>query len=100
MVIKMKCSICDKEIEQRKDYNGKVYWSEGNNADPIKDGRCCDACDCMIVIPARMGITNINVAVSIGSSLLRERNIRYKLVEENEVVTAEMIMEALQDEQN
>ena len=52
----------------------------------------------MIVIPARMGITNINLAVSIGSSLLRERNIRYKLVEENEVVTAEMIMEALQNE--
>lgn len=99
MVIKMKCSLCDKEIEQRKDYNGKVYWSEGNNAAPF-NGRCCDACDCMIVIPARMGITDIQQAVRIGSSFLRERNIRYKLVEENEIVTAEMIMEALQNEQN
>tara|TARA_A100001201_G_scaffold142207_1_gene139748 strand:- start:2905 stop:3204 length:300 start_codon:yes stop_codon:yes gene_type:complete len=99
MVIKMKCSLCDKEIEQRKDYNGKVYWSEGNNAAPF-NGRCCDACDCMIVIPARMGITDIQQAVRIGSSFLRERNIRYKLIEENEVVTAEMIMEALQNEQN
>ena len=95
----MKCSLCDKEIEQRKDYNGKVYWSEGNNAAPF-NGRCCDACDCMIVIPARMGITDIQQAVRIGSSFLRERNIRYKLVEENEIVTAEMIMEALQNEQN
>jgi len=94
----MKCSLCDKEIEQRKDYNGKVYWSEGNNAAPFK-GRCCDACDCMIVIPARMGITDIQQAVRIGSSFLRERNIRYKLIEENEIVTAEMIMEALQNEQ-
>ena len=92
----MKCSLCDKEIEQRKDYNGKVYWSEGNNAAPF-NGRCCDACDCMIVIPARMGITDIQQAVRIGSSFLRERNIRYKLIEENEVVTAEMIMEALQN---
>lgn len=93
----MKCSLCDKEIEQRKDYNGNVFWSEGNNAAPFK-GRCCDACDCMIVIPARMGITNIQQAVRIGSSFLRERNIRYKLIEENEIVTAEMIMEALQNE--
>lgn len=90
----MKCSLCDKEIEQRKDYNGNVFWSEGNNAAPFK-GRCCDACDCMIVIPARMGITDINMAVSIGSGLLRERTIRYKLVEENEIVTPEMVMEAL-----
>ena len=90
----MKCSLCDKEIEQRKDYNGNVFWSEGNNAAPFK-GRCCDACDCMIVIPARMGITDINMAVSIGSGLLRERTIRYKLVEENQIVTPEMVMEAL-----
>lgn len=26
----------------------------GNNAEPIKHGRCCDECDTMIVIPGRI----------------------------------------------
>ena len=39
-----------KDIEHRQ-HNGVVYWTEGNNAQPVADGRCCDACDCMVVIP-------------------------------------------------
>jgi hypothetical protein len=44
----MKCSICKKEIEI------KPYWSEGNNAQPINNGRCCDDCNMNVVIPARL----------------------------------------------
>ena len=39
----MKCCICGKEIE---DY--------GDNAEPVKKGRCCNFCNQTIVIPARI----------------------------------------------
>lgn len=44
----MKCCICGGEIEN------KFGWDRGNNALPIKDGRCCDTCNDMEVIPARL----------------------------------------------
>ena len=44
----MKCCICKKEIEKKGD------WTQGNNAQPIKDGRCCDKCNYNVVIPARL----------------------------------------------
>jgi hypothetical protein len=31
-----------------------VYWRDGNNAQPIMDGRCCDECNNTLVIPARL----------------------------------------------
>jgi len=43
----MECSICKGEIEV------KGNWTQGNNAQPINDGRCCDNCNYTIVIPAR-----------------------------------------------
>jgi hypothetical protein len=64
----MKCSICEKEIE-KKYHNGKMFWSGGNNAQPINDGRCCDTCDCLIVIPARMGMSGAT-AVEFGKTML------------------------------
>jgi hypothetical protein len=39
----MKCVICGCEI--------KGY---GNNAEPVKSGRCCDTCNATKVIPARL----------------------------------------------
>lgn len=44
----MKCCLCDKEI--------KVVgtWKDGNNAEPIKKGRCCHNCDIEKVIPLRI----------------------------------------------
>ena len=50
----MKCSICNSEIEKQVDENGKVIWDQGNNAEPINDGRCCDICNMMIVLGARL----------------------------------------------
>ena len=44
----MKCCICKEKI--KKEING---WDRGNNALPIKDGRCCNKCNYTIVIPAR-----------------------------------------------
>ena len=44
----MKCSLCNKEIENK---NG---WTEGNNAQPLNDGRCCDYCNNKKVISERM----------------------------------------------
>lgn len=49
------CSICDGPIdEHRHPVTGKVYWTEGHNAEPINDGRCCDGCNDGKVIPQRM----------------------------------------------
>lgn len=45
----MKCSICKKGIKVNP--NG---LSEGNNAEPINSGRCCDDCNIGVVIPARL----------------------------------------------
>lgn len=45
----MKCCLCNQEIEV--EISG---WDEGNNALPLKDGRCCDECNNAKVIPARI----------------------------------------------
>jgi hypothetical protein len=44
------CSICGEKITPHP-ISG---WAGGNNADPINDGRCCDDCDAMVVIPERI----------------------------------------------
>ena len=49
----MKCCICKGEIEV------KGTWTQGNNALPIKDGRCCDTCNFTKVIPKR--ISNLEI---------------------------------------
>ena len=46
----MKCCICNIEI-QKNLLNG---WTSGNNAEPVKSGRCCDDCNAIAVIPVRM----------------------------------------------
>ena len=37
------CSIC-----------GQTYTGFGNNAEPVNAGRCCDKCNAIHVIPARL----------------------------------------------
>lgn len=46
----MKCSICFCEIP----VHPLSGWSEGNNAQPVNNGRCCDGCNDAVVIPARL----------------------------------------------
>ena len=50
------CSICKGDIEHKEDNNGKVYWTSGNNAQPVNDGRCCDTCNAEVVLPARYNL--------------------------------------------
>jgi hypothetical protein len=45
----LNCSICEKQISVTRS-----GWAEGNNAEPANSGRCCDACNESIVLPARM----------------------------------------------
>tara|TARA_Y100000310_G_C20536846_1_gene741276 strand:- start:353 stop:508 length:156 start_codon:yes stop_codon:yes gene_type:complete len=45
----MKCCLCDKKIELEE--NG---WDSGHNAQPIRDGRCCDNCNYNKVMPIRL----------------------------------------------
>lgn len=52
----MECSICNEEIEKIKDSEGNVIWDQGNNAEPINGGRCCNSCNSGVVIPARLGM--------------------------------------------
>ena len=51
----LKCDLCGGDIEQRKNDDGSVWWNEGHNAQPVSDGRACDACNTEKVIPARLG---------------------------------------------
>ena len=46
----MNCSICGKKIIPHP----LTEYAEGNNAQPVNDGRCCDGCDQGVVIPRRM----------------------------------------------
>jgi hypothetical protein len=39
------CSIC-----------GAEYSGYGHNAAPVKEGRCCDHCNAIVVLPARLAI--------------------------------------------
>lgn len=48
-----KCVLCGHD-------NGK--W--GNNAMPLADGRCCDVCNDMKVIPARIRLITFNSALA------------------------------------
>ena len=50
----MKCCICKGEIEKLVDGKGEVVWETGNNAEPFKNGRCCDTCNTEKVIPLRI----------------------------------------------
>jgi hypothetical protein len=50
----LECVICSGQIEHKRKPDGEVYWTEGNNAEPIEDGRCCESCNSSVVIPARL----------------------------------------------
>jgi hypothetical protein len=50
----MECSICGNKIEKKYTPEGVMYWNKGNNGKPINNGRCCDSCDNLFVIPARL----------------------------------------------
>lgn len=65
-MMKMKCSICGKEI---KGYS--------NNAFPVGSGHCCDECNAKVVIPYRLFLGSIG---SKKQGLLITTNHELKLV--------------------
>ena len=46
-------------------------WEQGNNAEPVADGRCCDDCDNNIVIAERMRRLGYN----IGTAFIRSEDV-------------------------
>jgi hypothetical protein len=44
----MKCCLCGKKIPVVRG------WKYGNNAEPVKTGRCCDLCNETKVIPLQI----------------------------------------------
>ena len=58
---KMKCVICDGEIKPLLHPDtGVVVWEQGNNAEPVASGRCCDVCNRRIVVPARFMVPDVD----------------------------------------
>jgi len=50
-----KCSICKGKIEPLKHpTTNEVVWTDGNNAEPVNSGRCCDVCNYQVVVPIRI----------------------------------------------
>ena len=47
------CCICNGPIDPHTTPEGKVYWTHGHNALPVKDGRCCTDCNNYTVLTAR-----------------------------------------------
>ena len=77
----MKCSICEGDIEQH------AHWDEGNNARPVNEGRCCDSCDCRVVMPTRMGMNpHSKEGLEFGNVMYRIRMSRdaYEVKQEDE----------------
>ena len=49
------CCICNEKIDAMVDpETGKEIWTEGHNAEPVADGRCCSDCNNKIVVPLRI----------------------------------------------
>ena len=57
----MQCSICSGVIDDHRYHKtGEVYWTDGHNAEPVNDGRCCTSCNASVVIPARINRISAN----------------------------------------
>ena len=54
-----KCVLCDGLLDVKRDKDGKIYWTKGNSALPLSEGRCCDDCNWTLVLPARLRGMNI-----------------------------------------
>ena len=74
----MKCSICTSEIEVQA--NG---YTEGHNALPISNGRCCTICNDNVVVPMRMAfmISGRPVPTTAIKDILKEQREARALVD-------------------
>lgn len=90
----LQCVICLKNIEHKM-LDGKVFTTSGNNAAPIAEGRCCDFCDCVIVIPSRIGglFENPIDVITYGLRTYKERMANDKA---NNITTKSLKQRAIQ----
>lgn len=63
----MLCSICFTEIPP------VGTWTDGNNAEPVNTGRCCNECDNNVVIPARLTMMMTNVSADVYRDMLQQQ---------------------------
>ena len=69
----MECEICFGPIEVHGD------WTQGHNAAPVVDGRCCDTCNATVVVPMRlqaMGLdrlASIRLAAALANAFREDR---------------------------
>ena len=54
-----KCILCSGDIEHKKTPKGDIYWTTGNNAQPVAEGQCCDTCNSTVVIPTRLSLMTV-----------------------------------------
>ena len=62
----MICVICKGEIEKHYTEEGVMYWDQGNNAQPVAHGICCDKCNLDIVLPHRLADIYLNKGYKNG----------------------------------
>ena len=48
------CCLCKEPLDEEKTEDGEIYYSGGNNAEPIKKGQCCNKCNIEKVLTLRM----------------------------------------------
>ena len=48
------CDICGRVIEPDRTPEGAIYWTQGQDAQPITEGRACHNCHATKVLPARL----------------------------------------------
>ena len=64
----MDCCLCNNEIAPQHFPNGNI-WFHGNNAEPVKEGRCCTSCSESIVVDERYKAFDIGVVVYKGREI-------------------------------
>ncbi len=48
------CCFCYAPVNLHYNAQGGIAWTEGHNAEPVMNARCCDSCNATVVIPARL----------------------------------------------
>ena len=55
------CCLCKGPIEHKRNAEGEVYWTKGNDPWPMaEEGRCCDVCVDVKVLPMRFLASYLN----------------------------------------
>ena len=88
----MKCNVCcgniDKKYMTNLEGEEVMYWSEGHNAEPLEEGRCCDGCNNYVVgfrlfLMGANDLSHANIELK-RMSYLRIASMQIKTVGEEE----------------